>query len=146
MEGFMDTKDTVRRYLVRILPKNNAPTRVPGHPYITDGISPESRQKIEVFQLPDKLFIYQAPDSAIAEMAAAVRHTPFATDRDSRAKTLSLYFNVRGLSSLVKLGVPCGVVELPEESQEGEDTDSPITPTAGEEPILNARIPLLGIR
>lgn len=143
----MDTKGKVRRYLVRILPKNSAPTRVPGHPYITDIISQESRQKIEVFQLPDKLFIYQVPDSAIVEMATLLLHIPFTTAYDSRAKTLSLFFREFGLSKLVELGTPCAITELPpEESPEDEDSDSPISHTAGEEPILDAGIPLLGIR
>jgi len=135
----------VRRFRVRTRDKTLTGALMPRPPYIV-GIGADLLAEVSAIQFGVYEHVFTLTDAVLAAMAQKIAHLDFITPHDSAAKTFSIYLRNSGLPPFRELDDPYAVIELPEESPEDEDNDSPITHTAGEEPILDATIPLLGIR
>ncbi|KKW20842.1 MAG: hypothetical protein UY61_C0021G0014 [Candidatus Adlerbacteria bacterium GW2011_GWC1_50_9] len=138
-------EDRVRRFRVRTRDKTENGALMPRPPYIV-GIGADLLAEVSAIQFGVYEHVFTLTDAVLAKMAELITDIDFVTPHDSAAKTFSIYLRNIGLPPFRELDDPYAVIELPEKTPEGEDSDPPITPTAGEEAILDARIPLLGIR
>ncbi len=143
-EGFT-MENRIRRFRVRTRDKTKTGALMPRPPYMV-GIGADLLAEVSAIQFGVYEHVFTLTDAVLAEMARKIAHLDFVTPHDSVAKTFSIYLRNNGLPPFRVLDDPYAVIELPEESPEDKDNDPSIIVTAGEESILDARIPLLGIR